>query len=444
MKRKSILLITVLSLIFTLVGCTSNPVNNSTTKNGENETYTLPDIKGLTYIEAIAKVSGKVKFEVTEIPTNTEYPDLVMGYSSKNVGDVVNKGDTVRINVSKKPLNSYSYDSKVNYVSEICKLTGPTSVNKDVLLSAGIYGTDLGFPVERGNETIFLFGDTFSQDKMKGMWFSNFVARTTDKNLDDDLVFDSVVTTSSGQCMPFAQGLHNAGQIENTGTEVTKIPTGGITIGNNTYIFYMSIRYWGTAGSWLVSYNQCIKTTNLGTYVNVESLRWNEDEAPNFGQIYPFKDPNSEYIYLYGIEGGRNGGMVVARVTEENFENRSEYEYEVGSNVWLKGDAGLEALKNNPYYLIEPTVSEMTITYNEYLGKYMIIFYRNSKLIMLTANNAYSKFENPITLTTATEYPGIYGGLTCQSLLKDGGKTFYMVVSCWEVYNTFWVKVVLN
>ena len=86
----------------------------------------------------------------------------------------------------------------------------------------------------------------------------------------------------------------------------------------------------------------------------------------------------------------------------------------------------------------------MTITYNEYLGKYMIIFYRNSKLIMLTADNAYSKFENPITLTTATEYPGIYGGLTCQSLLKDGGKTFYMVVSCWEVYNTFWVKVVLN
>ncbi len=440
MKKKFFLLFLVLSLSLMLVGC-----SQSTTKaNNNKKTFTLPDIDGLTYVEAIAKVSGKIKFEVIKVPTNEVYPDLIMGYSTKKVGDEVNEGDTVVIQVSEKPVNSYSYDSRVQYVSEICSLTGPKSVNKEKLLDAGIYGTDLGFPVDRGNELIFLFGDTFSQDNMKGMWFSNFVARTTDKNFDDDLIFDSVVTTSAGIAQPFAQGLHQKGQEENTGTEVTKIPTGGIQIGNNTYIYYMSIRYWGTAGVWLVSYNQCIKTTNLGTYVNVESLKWTEEEAPNFGQIYPFKDPNSNYIYLYGIEGGRNGGLVVARVTEENFENRDEYEYETGDNVWTKGDAGLRALKENPYYLIEPTVSEMTVAYNEYLGKYMIIFYRNSKLIMLTADKPYTKFENPITLTTATEYPGIYGGLICQSTLKDGGKSFYMVVSCWEVYNTFWVKVVLN
>ena len=444
MRRKFFTLLLAAALSFLLVGCGSTP--STTKKNGTNgsNTITLPDLKGLTYIEAIAKVSGKINFEITNIPTNEEYPDVIMGYSNKNVGDVVNEGDTVRINVAQQPLNAYTYDPKVAYVSEICKLTGPTSVNKDTLLEAGIYGTDLGFPVDLGNEMVFLFGDTFSQDKMQGMWFSNFMARTTDKNYNDDLKFDSVVTTNSGIAQPFAQGLHQKGQVENTGTEVTKIPTGGIKIGNNTYIFYMSIRYWGTAGVWLVSYNQCIKTTNLGTYVDVESLRWTEEEAPNFGQIFPFKDPNSNYIYIYGIEGGRNGGLVVARVTEENFENRDEYEYETGNNVWTKGDAGLQALKANPYYLIEPTVSEMTVAYNEYLGKYMIIFYRNSKLIMLTADSPYSKFVDPITLTTATEYPGIYGGLTCQSLMIDGGKTFYMVVSCWEVYNTFWVKVVLN
>lgn len=443
MKRKFFTLLLIASLSFLLVGCGS--VSSSTTKTNSNASkIILPDLSGLTYVEAIAKVSGKIRFEITNIPTNEEYPDIIMGYSNNQVGDEVNEGDTVRINVAQKPLNSYSYDPKVSYVSEICKLTGPTSVNKEKLLDAGIYGTDLGFPVDLGNEMVFLFGDTFSQDKMQGMWFSNFMARTTDKNYNDDLKFDSVVTTSNGIAQPFAQGLHQKGQEENTGTEVTKIPTGGIKIGNYTYIFYMSIRYWGVAGVWLVSYNQCIKTTNLATYVNVESLKWTEEEAPNFGQIFPFKDPNSNYIYLYGIEGGRNGGLVVARVTEENFENRYEYEYETGNNVWTKGDTGLAALKANPYYIVEPTVSEMTVAYNEYLGKYVIIFYRNSKLIMLTADKPYTKFENPITLTTATEYPGIYGGLTCQSLMVDGGKTFYMVVSCWEVYNTFWVKVVLN
>ena len=437
-KLLSISLLLIASIMLT--GCGSG---TSTVKKS-GEMVELPDLSGLSVVEAIAKVSGKVNFESVSVPTNEVYPDLIIGYLNNKVGDKVDKGAKVKIQVSAKPLNAYSYDSSILYVSEICGLTGPKSVNKDKLLEAGCYGTDLGFPVKRGDETIFLFGDTFSQENMRGMWFSNFIARTNDTNLNDNLIFSSIVTNSSGMALPFAQGAHQSGQRENTGTEVTKIPTGGITIGNYTYVFYMSIRYWGEAGEWLVSYNQCIRSTDLTTWENVPSLKWEEDEAPNFGQIYPFKDPNSDYIYIYGIEGGRNGGMMVARVKEADFENRSKYEYETGNNVWTVGDAGLLALKNNPYYIIEPTVSEMTVAYNEYLGKYITIFYRNSKLIMLTADSPYSKFTSPITLTTATEYPGIYGGLTCQSLMIDKGKTMYMTVSSWAVYNTYWVKVVFR
>ena len=176
--------------------------------------------------------------------------------------------------------------------------------------------------------------------------------------------------------MPFAQGLHNAGQIENTGTEVTKIPTGGIRLGDNVYIFYMSIRYLGVSGEWLVTYNQCVKSNinDLFNWENVESLRWNDTEAYNFGQIYPYKDPKSDYVYLYSIPGGRSGRPVVSRVLVSNFENRSEYEYETAPNTWVKGDEGLAILKDNPYYVRDNKATELSICYNEYLKKYMMIY----------------------------------------------------------------------
>ena len=82
----------------------------------------------------------------------------------------------------------------------------------------------------------------------------------------------------------------------------------------------MSVRYWGANAGWLVTYNQCLKSRDLETWEKVEGLRWNDDEAYNFGQIYPFDDPNSDYIYLYAIPGGRSGGLVCARVLENEFE----------------------------------------------------------------------------------------------------------------------------
>ena len=409
----------------------------------ENE-YTLPDIKGKTFVEAIAAIGGNLNLVSEYVPTNETYPNYVLGYKNHNSGDVVEKKSSITLLVASQPTNAYSYDSKVAYVSEICSLTGPKSVNKDLLLEAGIFGTDLGFPVDLGDKMIYLFGDTFSGSDMSGRWYSNFVATSTDKTLYDDLIFDSVTTKENGMAKAFAEGAHQKGNKDDKTVEVTKIPTGGIKIGEYVYIFYMSIRYWGEAGFWTVTYNQVVRSRDLNTFEEVQGLRWDEDEAPNFGQIYPYRDPNSNYIYIYGIEGGRNGGLMVGRTTEANFLNKDEYEYQTAKGVWTKGSEGLASLKENPYYLINPTVSEMTVQYNAYLGKYTIIFYRNSKIIMMASDTPDGNFKDPITLTTASEYNGIYGGLTCDALLMDGGKSFYMVVSCWQVYNTYFVKVVLN
>ena len=63
---------------------------------------------------------------------------------------------------------------------------------------------------------------------------------------------------------------------------------------------------------------------------------------------------------------------------------------------------------------------------------------------MLTANTPYDTFTNPVTLLSQQDYSGIYGGFIHPNYLTDGGKSFYMTVSSWEVYNVYWVKVVLK
>lgn len=407
--------------------------------------YKLPDLTNKTLVEALLEVDNQIQLNPVSKETNQYLPGVIMGYGANlKVDDEVEKESFVDVYISKKPTNAYTNDNKVNFVSEIGLLTSFDSINGDVLRDAGICGTDLGIPVDLGDEVILLFGDSFSSNNMQGLWQSNFIARSKDFDLHDGLQFDSIVTSQSGMALPFAQGLHQEGRQENTGSEVTKIPTGGIKIGEYVYVFYMSIRYWGVAGSWLVNYNQCIKSKDLIHWENVDSLCFREEEAFVFGQIYPFKDPKTDYIYLYGIPGGRNHGCVLARTTIENFEDRSKYEYLISDGQYVMGDEGLRQLNSNPYYVITPAVSELSVIYNEYLEKYCVVFYRNGKIIMQMASSPDSLFNDSITLLTNTNYNGLYGGFMLPKYTADGGKSFYITVSSWAIYNVYLVKVVLN
>lgn len=451
MKKVLSLFLLIFSLVV-LASCTTPTPEAGKTEEQTpvlptGELFVLPELKGKSYVEALVLCNMEIELNPIYVATNEVLPDKVIGYGAGlNAGDSIEKGSMIDLKIAKKPDNSLSKDSKVMYVSEVCELTGPTSVNAEDLLAAGIYGTDLGIPVKVGDEMIFLFGDSFSGPNMKGGWKSNFMTKVKDDTYWDDLIMETIVNDRGG-ALPFYEGRHQGGNETDNSVEVTKIPTGGITIGDTVYIFYMSIRYWGVAGSWNVNYNSVVKSNvnDLHNWEEVNELTWTEEQAYNFGQIYPFEDPNSEYIYIYGIPGGRNGACQVGRTTKENFLNFEEYEYLVAEETWVKGSAGLNQLKgDDSYCIIDPIVSEMSVVYNPYLGKYMTVFYRNSKLVMMTADTPYSKFGNSVTLLDQTDYNGIYGGFIHPEFLADGGQSFYMTVSCWEVYNVYWVKVVLN
>ncbi len=441
--KKVIIFLALLLISISLVGCAKD---TTSVQPSDDNKYTLVDLSNKTLVEAIVLTSGSIELNANYVESNKVLPDRIISYSNGyNVGDKVEIGSTINVDIAKAPSNAVTHSDKVLYASEVCALTGPKSVQNDAFLeSHSINRTDLGFPVELPDKRVaFIFGDSYSM-RPESRWVSNFIAFTDDSDYSDGLTFNDILTDESGKAIAFLEGEHTKGNEFDNTVENTKIPTGAITIGDTTYIYFMSIRYWGEAGMWNVNYCSVVKTTDMKTFTLIEGLKWTEEEAPNFAQISPMKDPKSDYVYLYGIPGGRSGGGMTARVKESDIEDFSKYEYQVSKGTWIKGSEGLKLLKTNEYYTITPRVAELTACFNEHLNKYMMIFYRNGSLVMVTSDTPDGEFSNAISLLNQTDYNGIYGGLIAPCMLQDNGKSFYMTVSCWEDYNVFLVKVVLK
>ena len=75
--------------------------------------------------------------------------------------------------------------------------------------------------------------------------------------------------------------------------------------------------------------------------------------------------------------------------------------------------------------------------YNEFFGKYTMIFTIAGKVYMYESETPYGVFDNPTLLYEGT----LYGSVTSQTIIEDNGQTIYFPVSNWDVYNTFWIQV---
>lgn len=441
MKKNYIKSICVFPLLLALLSC------NESVK----DYVTLPDLYNLSLKEARLEVGTSFLFEVNEVPTSELIEGKILSFGNNlKPGDKIEKGSRVKVNVAKRSDTSINVDNGlVNYINRIDYVTGPNSVNGEELLNAGAKGTDLGIPFSLPDgKMMLLYGDTFSSDNMKGYWNSNFMAITSDITLYDGLSFDSLVTNDMGMVKPFAQGAHQGGDEDNRSVEVTKIPTGGISIGDDVYIFYMSIRYWGVGGSWNVNYNQVLKASNKDytEFSEVNGLRWNDNELFYAGQIYPFENPqDSSRIYFTSIPGGRNDGAVMFRVDKEKFEDRNEYEYLVDSSTWVKGNEGMAMLNSSPYYVFSPGVAEPSLMYSSYLNKWVYSTLRGTNIVFATSSNVEGPYNDIYQVATSSDFPGLYGGFIHSSFTDSDGQRIYIQLSQWTpIYNTSLVEVVLK
>ena len=361
------------------------------------------------------------------------------------------------------------YSDDLLYVREVGKVTGDNAFT-NTTERFGVGATDLGFSYYDSDlgRLVTIFGDTFSS--LEGNdWRSNVALYTTQTDYSTGIAFEGALTANgaaeNGQAVQLTPNSSRAplmtGEAEITPKTSTCIPTGAVMVGSTTYLYYMEIdeNNFLDSGEWGVYCCRVLKSEDHGeSWTQVEGLAWqartedgDEGAAPNFAQIYPL-NAGDGYVYIYGIPGGRSGGVKLGRVAEDQIENFEAYEYftgldDDGSAKWRSGSSGLAYIKQrDSAYIIDMPCGEMCVTYNEYLGKYLALYQNGSSLVYRTADTPWGVFSKPETiLKTATDVYLGYGAFTCRQMSDNGGQRIWILVSeWWPIYNVSQVEVVFR
>ena len=360
---------------------------------------------------------------------------------------------------------------------------------------AEVYGTDLGIMWFNGvnGYTQLAFGDTFGGPNMSGDWRSNVLLLS-----DDTELYDGLSLINTGYAPQFIPAARN--QVFFIGSEVTNIPTAAIYANDENYVNYMSVKSWDTPGRWTTNYS-AISMYDPATdkWVlqpsTVRSAGWFRSSTPyvagsqNFQQMAYVLQPEDQvaqggtrYLYAFGTPAGRAGSAFLSRVPEAAITDLSQYEYWDGS-TWVLDRPAVAApvigdstnsgglfgffidLANNPNFFggwfagftgakTGGNVSEMSVQYNEYLGKYVMLYGNGfNNVILRTADTPEGQWSDPVTIATSFSYPGLYAPmihpLSGTGLLTDSAgdpdlSTLYWNMSIWSNYNVVLMKTDLT
>ncbi|MBU3752238.1 MAG: DUF4185 domain-containing protein, partial [Mycobacterium sp.] len=359
---------------------------------------------------------------------------------------------------------------------------------------ANVYGTDLGIMWFNGaNDKIQLaFGDTFSGPNMTGDWRSNVLLLSDDTNLVDGM---SLINT--GPAFQFIPAARN--QVFVIGSEVTNIPTSALYANANNYVNYMSVKSWDSPGRWTTNYSAIsqydpatdrwvLQKPTVRPAGYFRSSTWYQPGDQNFQQMAYVLSPESKvaagaarYVYAFGTPAGRAGSAYLSRVPDSAVTDLKQYQYWNGSS-WVSDQAqaapvigdstrstGLFGwaidIANDPKVLggalagftgakTGGNVSEMSVQYNDYLGKYVVLYGNGANNVILrTADTPEGPWSDPITIATSVQYPGLYAPmihpLSGTGRLTDANgepdvSNLYWNMSLWGNYNVVLMQTGLD
>lgn len=350
-------------------------------------------------------------------------------------------------------------------------VTGPGNLN-NTTQRFGIGGTDLGIMWDNGivdnpatavneHQVLIAFGDTFSNRTpvRTGVWRFNTLFRSADGVLNNGLYVPDGVPVNHTVLPP--NGAHFSGSpMENpnwsdpilpspgdpvhppyaVGTEVTIIPTAGISVPHNNaygarqYMSFMSVRSWDTAGRWTTNYSGVAYSDDNGQTwdiapTSIRSAATGRATVPfvsgnqNFQQFAFVKPPAGSpeatqgWVYAYGTPSGRAGTVYLSRVQQTQIADTTKYQYWNGSTWVANAPSSATPLlpgKTSSFFgffssTSYPAVSEMSVQYNPYLKKYVMLYGDSSnKIVMRTADSPQGTWSNPTTLVGAYSLSGKY------------------------------------
>lgn len=326
-------------------------------------------------------------------------------------------------------------------LQQIAQLTGKDSLGHTDRYA--VYGTDLGSMFTMGDQTYFVFGDTFGErpDGMTGgggsFWRSNVMAYSSDSDPSDGITFDGMITDEVG----LAQELIPSKKLDYD--EMTVIPTHGLAANGAMYLYFMSVRHWGDPGTWDANHSGVAKSEDSGEHWSVvEGLQWPGDSG--FIQVSPFKvgDGEEAEIYFWTIPSGRFGGVKLMRVKEQNIEDLSSYEYFAGED---EGQPRWSKDMDQAKLVVDDTVGELSVIWNPGLERWLMTYLKEGRGVVLREGlTPWGPWGDALDLVPADDFPGLYAPFMNDRFLADDGRTVYFTLSLWDPYNVFWFKATLE
>lgn len=380
-------------------------------------------------------------------------------------------------------------------------VTGAGNLN-NTTARFGIGGTDLGIMWDNGtpdnpatttvdeHQVLIAFGDTFSVAPRSGVWRFNTLFRTPDDKLSDGLYVPDGVPVNA-QVLPPNLAHFSGSPMERTkwsdpilpspgdpvhppyavGNEVTIIPTAGVSApynnayGARQYMSFMSVRSWDSNGRWTTNYSGVAYSDDNGQTwtiapTSIRSAATGRSTVPfvsgnqNFQQGAFVKPPEGSaedaqgWVYSYGTPSGRAGTLYLSRVQEKDILETAKYQYWNGSG-WVSNNPGaatpiLPAKTTSFFGLFKttkyPSVSEMSVQYNPYLKKYVMLYGDSSnKIVMRTADSPQGVWSEPKTLVGAWTLGGKYAPYIhpwsgTDNLADSESQYLYWNMSTWGNY----------
>jgi hypothetical protein len=345
--------------------------------------------------------------------------------------------------------------SGVLEVTEVARLSGvegSDSINPT--WEANIGGVDLGHMVNHNGKTFFFYGDSFSSDlaynpSIPGSgagWRWNTCSYSTDPDFSDGVTFDGWITDTGGNAREIIHDDRNS--------PITNIPTGGLSLGNRIYVWYMSMKDW--TNPWKNHFSGLAYSENDGQTFNIVSAFQfpNNESGGNFGMVSVCQRSDvslgeDNHVYLWGTPANRYGGVKLARVDPGQVTNLGAYEYFNGMGggepTWTSSEFGAPLI-------VPARVSEMSVMYNEWAGRWIMLHGWNpgdlpdwnaGHIVLRQAPEPWGPWSDPIMVIDVSGPGGTglpYGPYLNPLYVENRGETIYFILSKWTPYDVYLMK----
>lgn len=317
----------------------------------------------------------------------------------------------------------------VTDASLVAQLTGGAESRNDTATRWSIHGTDLGHMFWHREHLYMVFGDTFGKGGLGGRhWRSNTLARLADPVPAEGLRIEQMITGPDGA----ARELIPSRKIE--GVEKTIIPTNGISIGGRMYLHYMSVSSWGDAGGqWHVRHSGFAYSDDDGQTWEVpkNAIR---PGGSGFEQVALIR--HGEFVYTFGIPGGRWGGVRLRRARAGRFPEPAAYEYWTGRGWTRRAEAAALA--------VPAPVGELSVAWSERHRQWLMMYLNPGRraAVLRTAPRLVGPWSEEQVVVTAGQYPGLYAPYIVPA--GNLGDDVYFTMSMWKPYNVFLMHMTLR